>query len=61
MGDAVGKSASQTQAATWVHSGFNSEPSWSSPRAISWPWLLQNKTNLRKEGRQGSWLPFSLP
>jgi len=33
---------------TLVHGGINPEPSCSSPGAISWPWLLQSQTKLRK-------------
>lgn len=57
----VGKGASQLQAGALVHTGVNPEPFCSSPRAISWQWLLQSKIKLRKEGWQGSQLSLSLP
>lgn len=45
------KGASQPHRATLVHTSINPEPSCSSPGTFSWPWLLQSKTKLRKEGK----------
>lgn len=45
-----GKGASQPHCDVLVHTSINPEPFCSSPGTISWPWLLQSKIKLRKEG-----------